>query len=265
MKEMALADAEAERQQRLDEMEREKRVKAELVEANMFLLRKRAEERQMQEAEEARMLQYATQKESNLLERRDREELRFRERQAQRQKMIDTQVAKLTDLNAAQNMRLEKQALEVQAKAMEARARMDEQKQNELLVMHMSRQQQMRWKKEKKAQETADDVYYASELKKLNSKLREEEAEAIREKFERAKQRDAFLLTQMGSKLEQKEGEKLQEMYESEGIKQWIGDDDAIFHQYAQMCLDEYVAEGKNPKPIELVMSKMLKETSMST
>jgi len=211
------------------------------------------------------MLQYATQKESNLLERRDREELRFRERQAQRQKMIDTQVAKLTDLNAAQNMRLEKQALEVQAKAMEARARMDEQKQNELLVMHMSRQQQMRWKKEKKAQETADDVYYASELKKLNSKLREEEAEAIREKFERAKQRDAFLLTQMGSKLEQKEGEKLQEMYESEGIKQWIGDDDAIFHQYAQMCLDEYVAEGKNPKPIQLVMGKMMKDSSFSS
>merc|ERR1719446_889992 len=184
MKEMALADAEAERQQRLDEMEREKRVKAELVEANMFLLRKRAEERQMQEAEEARMLQYAKQKESDLLERRDREELRFRERQAQRQKMIDAQVAKLTDLNAAQNMRLEKQAMEVQAKAQEARARMDEQKQNELLVMHMSRQQQMRWKKERAAQERADDVYYAEELKKLNGKLREEEAEAIREKFE---------------------------------------------------------------------------------
>ena len=155
--------------------------------------------------------------------------------------------------------------MEVQAKAQEARARMDEQKQNELLVMHMSRQQQMRWKKERAAQERSDDIYYAEELKKLNGQLREEEAEAIREKFERAKSRDAFLLSQMSQKLEAKEAEKMGEMYEAEGIKQWIEDDDAIFNQYSQMCLDEYVAEGKNPKPIELVMSKMLKESSMST
>ena len=37
----------------------------------------------------------------------------------------------------------------------------------------------------------------------------------------------------------------------------WGEDDDAIFDQYAQMCLDEYVAQGKNPKPIELVMKKI--------
>merc|ERR1711965_995323 len=113
-------------------------------------------------------------------------------------------------------------------------ARMDEQKQNELLVMHMSRQQQMRRKKERTAQERADDVYYAEELKKLNYKLRVEEAEQIRDKFERAKKRDAFLLTQMSQKLESKEIEKVNEMYEAEGIKQWIEDDDAIFNQYAQ-------------------------------
>lgn len=46
-------------------------------------------------------------------------------------------------------------------------------------------------------------------------------------------------------------------MYEAEQTKQWSNDDDAIFDQYAQMCLDEYVAEGKNPKPIQLVMQKI--------
>ena len=39
--------------------------------------------------------------------------------------------------------------------------------------------------------------------------------------------------------------------------KQWMGDDDAIFEQYATLCLDEYVAAGKDPKPIELVMKKI--------
>ena len=58
----------------------------------------------------------------------------------------------------------------------EARAKLDEQRKNELLVMHFSRQQQMRWKAEKKAQETQNDEHYAGELKKLNVQLREEEA-----------------------------------------------------------------------------------------
>merc|ERR1740138_1888588 len=211
MKAMALADAEAEQRQRLEEMEREKRARAEVVEANNYLLKKRAEDQELQDAEEARMLEYATSKERDLLERRDREEKRFRERQAWRQQLIDRQIAKLTDLNAASNTRLANQAAEVQAKAQAAREKLDEQRKNELLVMHMSRQQQMRWKKERKEQEKADDEHYASELKKLNVHLREEEAVAIRDKFERNKRRDAYLLSQMHEKAEGLEAEKLQE------------------------------------------------------
>jgi len=257
MKAMALADAEAEQRQRLEELEREKRARAEVVEANAYLLKKRAEDQELQDAEEMRMLEYAASKERDLLERRDREEKRFRERQAWRQQLIDRQIAKLTDLNAANNTRLEKQAHEVQAKAQAARERLDEQRKNELLVMHMSRQQQMRWKAERKAQEVADDDHHSSELKKLNVQLREEEAMAIRDKFERNKSRDAFLLKQMADKAQGKEEEKLEEMFEAEATKQWGQDDDAIFDQYAQMCLDEYVAAGKDPKPIELVMKKI--------
>ena len=261
MKQMAIADAEAEQRARLDALEREKKAKAEVVEANNFLLKKRAEDLQMQEAEEERMLAYAAGKEKDLLERRDREEQRFRDRQAWRQKLIDQQIAKLTDLNQATNTRLEKQAMEVQAKAQAARERLDAQKKTELLTMHMSRQQQMRWKKERDAQLRAEDDHYASELKKLNVHLREEEAVKIRDKFERNKQRDAYLLQQMEDKSAALEAEKLQEMYEAEQTKQWGQDDDAIFDQYAQMCLDEYVSLGKNPRPIEMVMRK-IKESS---
>jgi hypothetical protein len=257
MKQMAIADAEAEQRQRLEEMEREQRNRAEVVEANAYLLKKRAEDQELQDAEEHRMLEYATQKEKDLLERRDREEQRFRERQAWRQQLIDRQIAKLTDLNASSNTRLANQAAEVQAKAQAARAKLDEQRKNELLVMHFSRQQQMRWKAERKAQETCDDEHYAGELKKLNVQLREEEAMAIRDRFEKAKGRDAFLLKQMAEKAAGKEEEKLEDMFEAEATKQWSQDDDAIFDQYAQMCLDEYVAAGKDPKPIELVMKKI--------
>lgn len=202
-------------------------------------------------------MEYAKNKEKDLLERRAREEKRFADRQAWRQQLIDSQVAKLTDINAQTNSRLENQAMEVQAKAQEARDKMEEQKKNELLVMQMSRQQQMRWKRERKAQADANDRFEAEQLKALNVRLREEEATAIRDKFERAKARDEYLLRQIDEKRERFEGEAVDEMYEAEQTKQWGLDDDAIFDQYAQMCLDEYVAAGKNPKPIELVMQKI--------
>ncbi|KAL1529271.1 hypothetical protein AB1Y20_000225 [Prymnesium parvum] len=257
IKQMAQADAEAEARQRLEELERAKLAHAEVVEANQYLLRAKEEEHAIERAEEARMLAYAKQKERDLLERRAREEERFQKKQAFRQQLIDAQVAKLTDLNAATNQRLERQANEVQAKAQEARNKMDEQRKNELLVMQMSRQQQMRWKRERKAQAEIDDLHYATELKKLNQRLREEEAMAIRDKFERAKARDEFLLKQVDEKRSRAEEEQIMDMYEAEQTKQWTQDDDAIFDQYAQLCLDEYVAEGKNPKPIQLVMQKI--------
>ena len=257
MKQMAIADAEAEHRRRLENIEHEKRARAELVEANEFLLKRRAEDQALLEAEEKRMLAYASHKEKDLLERRDREEARFKERQAWRQQLIDRQIAKLTDMNKASNQRLEKQAMEVQAKAQAARERLDEQKKTELLVMHMSRQQQMRWKAERAAQEKAEDHHYVSEMQKLNATLREEHAMAIRAKFERNKLRDEGLLLQMAEKTDKLDTEKLEEMYESEMTKQFGKDEDAIFDQYAQMCLDEYVAQGKNPKPIEMVMKKI--------
>jgi len=120
----------------------------------------------------------------------------------------------------------------------------------------MSRQQQMRWKRERDAQAAADDKHIAVGMSELNKQLREEEAEKIVTNFKKAQVRDQYLLRQMGEKRHAAEEEKEEEMYEAEQIKQWMGDDDAIFDQYAQMCLDEWVAQGKNPKPMELVLQK---------
>ena len=215
---------------------------------------KREEVQRLADIEEAAMLSTRRGR-RRTCSRRDREE-GIPARQAWRQSLIDKQVAALTDMNAAQNARLENQAREVEAKAQDARRRLDEKKKNELLVTHMSRQQQMRWKREKDEQERQDQLHFAGELQKLNASLREEEAQTIRDRFEKAKVRDRFLLQQMDAKVKAREQEQLDDMYEAEHVRQWMGDDDAIFDQYAQMCLDEWVAQGKNPRPIETVLTK---------
>ena len=264
MKELAQSEIEHEKQARADHLERAAASRAEFVEANEFLVTKKREEERLMEAEEARMFAYAANKERDLLERRAREEERFTQRQQWRQKLIDAQIAKLTDVNALENERLEKQSHEVQQKANEARARLDAKKKDELLLTHMSLQQQIRWKQEKKMQQKADSAHHASKMKELNVVLREEEAQTIRDRLARAKERDEFLLKQMAQKQERLGEEKEKELYESEMSRQWMGDDDAIFSQYAQQCLDEYVGAGKNPVPIQIELARSLKGRSFS-
>eukprot|EP00965_Chrysotila_dentata_P136113 4499994-Pleurochrysis_carterae.AAC.1 len=94
----------------------------------------------------------------------------------------------------------------------------------------MSRQQQIRWKAEKAAQEEANAEYHAAQLKKLNAHLREEEAMAIREKFERARNNQGFLLSQMAQKRSKAEEEKAEELIQAEMAKQWMGATQTIAH-----------------------------------
>lgn len=256
MRSALASDMEAERRRRNEDAANAAQMRAEFVEANRYLQQQKEEEAQILSAEEERMYQYALRKEHDLLERRTREEDRFNARQTWRQQLIDKQIAKLTDLNVANNARLEAQAVEVQKKAMDARAKVDEKRKDDLLIAHMSRQQQMRWKAERKAQEEADAKHYASAQQALNAQLREEEAQNIRATFERNKANDSFLFKQMAQKRDLMEDEKQEDLLQAEMSAQWQGDDDAIFGQYAQLCLDEYVAAGKNPRPIQLQLEK---------
>ena len=61
------------------------------------------------------------------------------------------------------------------------------------------------------------------QLKKLNEQLREEEAQAIRDKFQRSRENQGFLLSQMSHKREKVYEEKQEEMVQAEMSKQWMG------------------------------------------
>ena len=196
------------------------------------------------------------------MERRDRETQRFVDRQNWRQKLIATQIAKLTDTNAQQNSRLEAQAVEVQAKAMEARNKLDEKKKDEMLVTHMSRQQQMRWKAERREQQRYEDEYYAEQQRALGEELIEEQAQEMLDKYEQRRALDQEHFRQMALKKSRADRELRAEFLEAEETRQWMGDDDAIYERYARMSLDEYVAEGKDPRPVQHLIKKQLRGAS---
>jgi len=71
------------------------------------------------------------------------------------------------------------------------------------------------------------------------------------------------LQAQMAQKRERKAAEEREDLVIAEMSRQFNGDDDEIYEQYAQMCLDEYVAAGKELAPAKLYLAKELKKDSI--
>jgi len=170
--------------------------------------------------------------------------------------MIDAQVAKLADIQRQNQSRLENQVLEVERKSAEIQKQKEEKKKRELVNMHMSRQQQLRWKEEGKAQQKAEEAHDAMQMKTLNDMLREEEEDERIQAILRAKTQQDYLLKQTTVKQDKMRREKTKEVMEAQQTAQWMRDDDAIFGQYADMCTGEWSQEGKNLKPMQLLLKK---------
>lgn len=256
MKVKAQEDLRQERDAELNRMIREREANMESMRANEYLQKLKLEEKRREEAEAEKMKQFSEVKEKNLIERRQREAEKFQAKQAARAKMIDIQVQKLMDIQRQNNERLDKQVAEVQEKSAAAQAAKEEKMRNELMATHMSRQQQLRWKDEKKHRQKLEDQYYADQLKQRNAELREEEEELYFSQIHRNKQHQGFLVKQMEVKQDLKGRQKEREVLEAHQTKQWMKDDDDIFHRYSSMCIAEWEKDGKESKPIHLLLQK---------
>jgi len=263
MRTLVLENFEAEKRERVHKVERREAEKRELIESNRALLELRAKEAALVEQEEAMISVYKEKKERNVQQRREKEAAMFKAKQEQRQHLIDTQSAQLAAMTSDAEARLDAQMAEVENKASEARARKEEKRKDDLLIMHMSRQRQIRWKAEKRLQEEADSRHLAESQAALNRELQMEEDAELRAVIDRRKEYDKVLQAQMAQKRERKAAEEREDLVIAEMSRQFNGDDDEIYEQYAQMCLDEYVAAGKELAPAKLYLAKELKKDSI--
>jgi hypothetical protein len=102
---------EAERRQRAVETQ------GEFLQANERLRKQKEEQKQKELTEEQKTLEYAREKDAMTTLRKQKEEERFKAKQAVRQKMIDKQVEVLRSIKSNEEQRLEKQVAEAQQKA----------------------------------------------------------------------------------------------------------------------------------------------------
>lgn len=259
MKKKAKEDIEAEKKAEM--LRRQKAIEAqnETKKANEYLQELKRQELLRIAEEERKTMEYAAKKETIMATRKDREERKFKEKLETRQKMIDARTAELKKLKNSEEQRLFDQVLSAEAKAKEQYDKKMQRLEDLKAQIERSRKQQIMRRQQEKDTAKQEEDMFSEFWKEKMEELAELERMEEEEKRERAKQLQLFHKKQMDFKARRAEQEALiEEELARQAIK--MQDDDQLqFHSYAEKCLKEWSAQGKNITPLILELKNYKK------
>eukprot|EP00931_Biecheleriopsis_adriatica_P018368 TRINITY_DN1289_c0_g1_i1.p1 TRINITY_DN1289_c0_g1~~TRINITY_DN1289_c0_g1_i1.p1 ORF type:complete len:478 (+),score=187.47 TRINITY_DN1289_c0_g1_i1:93-1526(+) len=246
----ALEDLEAERQAEAKRRDMAVKAQKETQKANVYLKQIKAEDMLRQQKEEEKIQDYAVRKEKMLMLRKQKEEEVFQQKQAARNAMIDAQAKRLAELQNNEDARVEGQV-----KAKEAD---DEKKRLEKLEMmqrwgediQRSRQAQIDRKKSARARDKAEDAETAKFLSEWCKVLDKQESEENNLKDQAARKLAQEHLKQAETQRKKKNDERHADLSVAGHAKKVMEADTLEFHSYAEKCIRDYSAEGKNVIPL---------------
>jgi len=246
----ALEDLEAERQAEAKRRDMAVKAQKETQKANVYLKQIKAEDMLRQQKEEEKIQDYAVRKEKMLMLRKQKEEEVFQQKQAARNAMIDAQAKRLAELQNNEDARVEGQV-----KAKEAD---DEKKRLEKLEMmqrwgediQRSRQAQIDRKKAARARDKAEDAETAKFLSEWCKVLDKQESEENHLKDQAARKLAQEHLKQAEIQRTKKNDERHADLSVAGHAKKVMEADTLEFHSYAEKCIRDYSAEGKNVIPL---------------
>ena len=147
-------DLEREKQREIARQQRVAQMRADFAEANQQLLKAKEAERLKDIEDDKKIAQFAKQKEGLDTMKKEREEQRFKDKQDERQRMIDKQIAELRALRDNQEEVLNRQVAEAEDKANRLYEVQEKKKADMRAAIEKSRQLQIHRKlMEKKAQQ----------------------------------------------------------------------------------------------------------------
>ena len=239
--------------------EKAKELTMETMKANQALRElKAAELRRERDAEDA-IAAFARKKEEAILERKRREEAKMQAKTDARNRMIDRMEEELSKARQDVESRLSRQQEEAQARTDAEIARRDERRSQELAAIDKSRKQQLSLRKQAADAEKDADQRFRKAWQTRTVELKQEEEDEKRFTFDDNKRNQKVLLRQMEYKARKKEGALRKGMEEAMLMKAQMQQDERMFNQYAEVCLDEWQAQGKSLKPMQIQMNR--KET----
>jgi len=230
--------------------------------ANDLLLDIKEEERQKELEHDRKIEEFAKKKEKVTEMRKMREELKFKERQAVRQKIIDDQVERLRKIKNKEDEILNKQIKEAEIKA-EENERIKREK-REQLVKEIDKQIALTLDKKKveKLSKKVEDKNFQDFWKQKNKELEDKDIEDQNAYRERCKHLAEFHKKQTEQKEKELEKQIKKEFKDAMKMKVAIEEEEKTFQSYAEKCIAEWQDNGKNIKPLLLELENYKKKSS---
>ncbi|CAK86017.1 unnamed protein product (macronuclear) [Paramecium tetraurelia] len=218
--------------------------------ANDQLKEFKVQQKIKEKEEDEKIRQHADKKQRIAEMRKVREDLKFHEKQEQRQKMIDRQIQQLEIVKKAQEEHLNKQIIEAQVKAEEVEKIKKQKKEQMCRAIDYSR----KIKDEVKDREAKSVDYHKKEFQtyweKRGRELEEIERAEITAQRERRVQNSRFQQDQINEKIGLREKEYLEQLDQQEEKQRKIEKEDEIFMMWASQKIQEQSREGKNILPL---------------
>ena len=248
-----------------EEIKRKKlQQREEFIKANEKLEKLKEEKRQKELEEEKKIEEFAFKKKQleDLKAKVDAD--KFKEKEAQRQKLSDEQIEYLNNLRTKEEERLQKSLKEAEEK----KAKEEQIKQDRLNQMKKAiaeqREYVKRKKEEKKIQEKKEDAEFVDDWKRKMKQLEEDEKQEYLALRERNRNLAEYQKMQFDEKkkLALKQFEKLNE--DSYKTKMMLDKENDEFLKYAENCIRDYHQQGKDITPLLLELKRYKKTANIA-
>jgi hypothetical protein len=252
-------------EERQKELERRRRAQVTLDEtkqANEHLKELKRQEAERDRAEEDRQAMFAMKKEEMMRLRKEREEHKFKEKLATRQRMIDARAAELLSIKNTEEQRLSNQIQEAEAKARADFERKEKRRQDLADQIERSRQAQMNRRQQEKKLAKVEEAEFTEAWKARMDDLHQQEQDEREEEKRRAIEIQDFRKRQMDFKAKKAEVQAQQDLEHARELLAQKDFEDDQFNSYAEKCLQEWAAQGKNVTPLILELKSYRKKVS---
>ena len=179
------------------------------------------------------------------------EKKHFDERQAVRQKMIEIATADLAKRKEAGNAILEKHLIETEKKYQAEMERRRVRKGKAMEAIDMSRQMQIKLKKERAETEINSAQLLAEHWKKRNGEIEIESQQEAEDRWNKNWEIRRSQETQIMDNRRLRAEEKASTMLRDEQTKAVMAEDDDRFKNFAQIEIDRFAAKGKKTFMLE--------------
>ena len=192
--------------------------------------------------------------------KKDREEQKFADKQATRQKLIERQAEVLRSMKNKEDEILNKQVEEAEEKALKIFEEQERRRQQMKEQIEKSRALQIQKKRDEKDREVAQQKQFSEFWKMRSDELQVAEHIEKQETKQRSEDIKEYLHRQVEARQKKAEEDFKNELADAARTQALLDQQEKGFYSYAEQALKEWQAKGKNVTPMILELKNYKKK-----